>query len=154
MRVSYLEREVLTGVEEDHDDVNEADMLGFTDDDIEFQVHNIKEMVRNIERHDHDDQYSNDELAKFKKMIEGFKKPFYHGCATQYTKLFVMVKLFQLKASNGWSDGSFKDLLTLLKDMLLQGNTVPENLYEAKQIICLLGLEVEKIHAWKNDCNL
>jgi hypothetical protein len=28
-----------------------------------------------------------------------------------------MVKLFQLKVSNEWSDGSFKDLLTLLKDM-------------------------------------
>jgi hypothetical protein len=36
MRGSYLEREVPTGVEEDHNDVNEADILGFTDDDIEF----------------------------------------------------------------------------------------------------------------------
>jgi hypothetical protein len=36
MRDSYLEREVHTGVEEDHDDVNEADILGFTNDDIEF----------------------------------------------------------------------------------------------------------------------
>jgi hypothetical protein len=36
MRNSYLEREVPTGVEEDHDDVNEADILGFTNDDIEF----------------------------------------------------------------------------------------------------------------------
>jgi hypothetical protein len=33
---SYLEREVHTGVKEDHDNVNEADILGFTDDDIEF----------------------------------------------------------------------------------------------------------------------
>jgi hypothetical protein len=55
MRDSYLEREVPTGVEEDHDDVNEADILGFIDDDIEFQVHNIEEMVRNVERHDDDD---------------------------------------------------------------------------------------------------
>jgi hypothetical protein len=31
MRDSYMEREVLTDVEEDHDDVNEADILGFTD---------------------------------------------------------------------------------------------------------------------------
>jgi hypothetical protein len=43
-----------------------------------------------------------------------------------------MVKLFQLKVSNGWSDCSFKELLTLLKDMLPQGNTVPESVYEAK----------------------
>jgi hypothetical protein len=36
MRYSYLEREVSTSVKEDHDNVNEADILGFTDDDIEF----------------------------------------------------------------------------------------------------------------------
>jgi hypothetical protein len=122
MRDSYLEREVPTGVEEDHDDdVNEPDILGFTNDDIEFQVHNIEEMVRNVKRHGNDVQYSNGELAKYKKMIKDSKKPLYHGCAAQYTRLFVMVKLFQLKASNGWSDYSVKELLTLAKDMLPQG---------------------------------
>jgi hypothetical protein len=81
MRDSYMEREVPTDAEEDHDDVNEADILGFTDDDIEFQVHNIEEMVRNIERHGDDDQYNNGELAKYKNMIEHSKKSLYHGCA-------------------------------------------------------------------------
>jgi hypothetical protein len=36
MRDSHLEREVSTGVEEDHDDVNEAAILGFTNDDVDF----------------------------------------------------------------------------------------------------------------------
>jgi hypothetical protein len=117
-------------------------------------VHNIEEMVHNVERHGDDDQYSNGELAKYKKLIEDSKKPFYHGCAAQYMTLFVMVKLFQLKASNRWSDCSFKELLTLLKDMLPQGNAVPETVYEAKQIICPLGLEVQKVHACRNDCIL
>jgi hypothetical protein len=58
MRDSYMESEVPTGVEEDHDNVNEVDILGFTDDDIKFRVHNIKEMLRNVERHGDDDQYS------------------------------------------------------------------------------------------------
>jgi hypothetical protein len=44
----------------------------------------------------------------------------------QYTRLFMMVKLFQLKVNNGWSDDTFKDMLTLVKDMLPQGNTVPK----------------------------
>jgi hypothetical protein len=44
-------------------------------------VHNIEEMVRNVERHDNDDQYSNGELEKYKKIIEDYKKPSYHGCA-------------------------------------------------------------------------
>jgi hypothetical protein len=55
IRDSHLEREVPTDVEEDHDDVNEVDILGFTDDDIEFRMYNIDEMVCNIERHDDDD---------------------------------------------------------------------------------------------------
>jgi hypothetical protein len=85
-------------------------------------------------------------------MIKNSKKLFYHGCVTQYTRLIVMVKLFQLKASNGWSDYSFEDLLMLLKDMLPHENVVTENVYEAKQIICLLCLEVKKIHVCKNNC--
>jgi hypothetical protein len=93
LRDSYMERDVPTGVEEDHNDVNEVDILGFTDDDIEFQVHNIEEMVHNVERHGDDDQYSNDKLAKY-TMIKDSKKPFYHGSAAQYMKLFVIVKLF------------------------------------------------------------
>jgi hypothetical protein len=43
-----------------------------------------------------------------------------------------MIKLFQLKASNGWSDCSFKELLMLLKDMLPPGNTVLKTIYEEK----------------------
>jgi hypothetical protein len=58
-------------------------------------------MVRNIERDGDDDQYSNGELAKYKKRIEDSKKLFYHGCAALYTRLFVMMKFFQLNASNG-----------------------------------------------------
>jgi hypothetical protein len=37
--LQYVEREVPTSVEEDHDDVNEVDILEFTDDNIKFQVH-------------------------------------------------------------------------------------------------------------------
>jgi hypothetical protein len=57
-------------------------------------VHNIEEMVHNTERHGDDDQYSNGELVLYKKMIKDSKKPLYHGCATQYMRLFAMVKLF------------------------------------------------------------
>jgi hypothetical protein len=95
-------------------------------------VHNTEEMVCNVQKHDDDNQYSNGELTKYKKMIEDSKKPLYHGFGAQYTRLFAIVKLFQLKASNGWSDCSFKELLMLLKDMSPQCNAVPETVYEAK----------------------
>jgi hypothetical protein len=120
------------GVEEEGNDVNETDILRLSDVDIVSRVNNIEEMVCNVERHADDDQYSNNELAKYKKRIVDSNKPFYDGCVVRYTTLFVMLKLFQLKASNRWSDGSFKNLLTLLKDILPQGNSVPETVYEAK----------------------
>jgi hypothetical protein len=120
------------GVKEEDDDVNESDILRLSDDDIVSRVDNIEEMVRDVERHVDDDQYSNGEFAKYKKMIKNSNKPFYDGCAIRYMRLFVMVKPFQLKTSNGWSDGSFNDLLTLLKDMLPQGNSVLETVYEVK----------------------
>jgi hypothetical protein len=62
-------------------------------------VHNTEEMEHNVERHGDNDQYSNGELAKYKKMVEDSKKSFYHGCVAQYTRLFAMVKLFRLKAA-------------------------------------------------------
>jgi hypothetical protein len=134
--------------------VNEADILGMADNDIVFQVHNIEEIVRNVEKHGDDDQYSNCELGKYKKITEDSKKPLYHDCAIQYTILFMMVKLFQLKVSNGWSDGSFKDLLTLLKDMLPQGNVVPETVYEAKTDNLSVRFGGGKNPRVENDCIL
>ena len=31
---------------------------------------------------------------------------------------------------------------------------MPESYYKAKQIVCLLGMKVQRIHACKNDCIL
>jgi hypothetical protein len=109
--VEMREEVPIDGVEEEDDDVN-------GDVNIVSRVDNIEKMIHNIERHADDDQYSNDGLVKYKKMIENSNKPFYDDCAVRYTVLFMMVKLFQLNASNRWSDGSLKNLLTLLKDML------------------------------------
>jgi hypothetical protein len=95
-------------------------------------VYNIEEIVWNVERYGDDDQYNNGKFAKYMNMIKDSKMPLYHGCVAQYMRLFAMVKLFQLKASNRWSDYSFKELLTLLKDMLPQGNAVCETVYEVK----------------------
>jgi hypothetical protein len=36
--------------------------------------------------------------------------------------------------------------------MLPEGNQIAESVYEAKKIICPLGIEVKKIHTCKNNC--
>jgi len=59
-----------------------------------------------------------------------------------------------LKASNHWTDDGFKKLLEVLTDMFPEGNVIPKTTYEAKKIICPVGLKFEKIDACKNDCIL
>jgi hypothetical protein len=42
-------------------------------------------------------------------------------------------------------------LLKIVKKMLPKENELPASTYEAKKIVCPLGLEVQKIHAGPND---
>jgi len=74
--------------------------------------------------------------------------------STNFTRLLAMLRLMNLKAINGWTDKSFTKLLQLLKDMLPEGNTLPNRNYEAKKIFCPMGMEYKKIHACPNDCIL
>jgi hypothetical protein len=59
-----------------------------------------------------------------------------------------------MKASNSWSDKGFNESLQFLNDLLPKPNVLPRSTYQAKKIVCPLGLEVEKIHACQNDCML
>ncbi|XP_058733241.1 uncharacterized protein LOC131604843 [Vicia villosa] len=81
------------------------------------------------------------------------KDKLYPGC-TNFTRLSTVLKFFNLKEINGWTDKSFTELLELLTQMLLEGNILPSRYYEAKKILCPMGLEYEKIHACPNDCIL
>jgi hypothetical protein len=42
----------------------------------------------------------------------------------------------------------------MMKNMLPKDNELPASTYEAKKVVCPLGLEVQKIHACPNDCIL
>jgi len=79
--------------------------------------------------------------------------PLYDGC--KLTRLEATLKLFVLKAKHGWTDKSFTELLTLLQeDILPKGNALPGRNYDAKKVLCPMGMEYEKIHACPNDCIL
>ena len=60
----------------------------------------------------------------------------------------------QWKASNGLSDKRFEELLKQIQNLLPEGNTLPETTYEAKKVVCPLGLQAQKILACPNDCIL
>jgi len=77
----------------------------------------------------------------------------YPGCSS-FTRFSAGLRLFNMKARNGWTDRSFTELLEFLHEILPQDNTLPTSHYEAKKIFCPMGLEYRKIHACPNDCIL
>ncbi|CAM8883581.1 unnamed protein product [Rhodiola kirilowii] len=117
------------------------------EDNDDWEEDNLIEMVNNV---------AND-FVDTPDILESLRNdselPLYEECS-KYTRLSATLKLFNLKAKNGWSNKSFTELLVLVKDMLPEGNTLPNRTYEAKKVICPMGLEYKKIHACPDDCIL
>ncbi|KAD7117110.1 hypothetical protein E3N88_04378 [Mikania micrantha] len=103
--------------------------------------------------HDLETNIDEDEQRKLHDLFYDAEKPLYPGCE-KFSKLNDVLKLFNLKSNYGWSDKSFTDLLVVLHDMLPDGNELPISTYQAKKLMCPMGLKVERIHACPNDCML
>jgi hypothetical protein len=91
---------------------------------------------------------------KFSQIMKDYETLLFLGCKKEYDKLQVVLTLLQMRASNGWSDKGFSELLQFLNDLLPKANVLPRSTYKAMKIVCPLGLEVEKIHTCQNDCML
>jgi hypothetical protein len=70
-----------------------------------------------------------------------------NGYGKEFTYLCVVLELLKLMVNHGWSDNSFSKLLGLLAKLLPKSNTLPTSTYRAKKLICLLSLDMDKIHA-------
>jgi hypothetical protein len=92
------------------------------------------------------------QLKKLEIMRKDAKTPLYPTCPI--SKLEANIMLLEFKSTNGLSDKGFDSLLGILHKLLPKGSELPEKTYLAKQMICPIGLEVEKIHACSNDCIL
>ncbi|WVZ17031.1 hypothetical protein V8G54_010013 [Vigna mungo] len=102
---------------------------------------------------DHLEDMIRDVANLYDYLINDSEQPLYPSCSN-FTRLSATLKLFSLKARNGWTDKSFTELLELLKEMLPENNTLSICTYEAKNILCPMGLEYQKIQACPNDCVL
>jgi len=78
--------------------------------------------------------------AVFENISNDAETPLYPS-STNFTRLTVL-KLVNLKAINAWTDKRFIKMLQLLKDMLQEGNTLPNQNYVAKKILCLMGMDI------------
>jgi len=64
---------------------------------------------------------------------------FYPGCLS-FTSFSAVLKIINIKARNWWIDKNFTKLLELLHEMLPKGNTLSTRHYEAKKILCPMGI--------------
>ncbi|WVZ13968.1 hypothetical protein V8G54_011534 [Vigna mungo] len=113
----------------------------------EWMIDHLEDMIRDVG----ENNFLRANL--YDSIINDSEQPLYPGC-TNFTRLSATLKLFSLKARNGWTDKSFTELLELLKEMLPENNTLPIRNNEAKKVLCPMGLEYQKIHACPNDCVL
>jgi hypothetical protein len=91
-----------------------------------------------------------DDMISF---LEEAEKPLYPGYK-KYVKLLAILVLYKHKVMNRWSDNSFNGLLGILRDMLPEGNVIPDSMSSARKLVKAFDNEYEKIHACKNDCCL
>ncbi|XP_042457144.1 uncharacterized protein LOC122041507 [Zingiber officinale] len=90
---------------------------------------------------------------EFDDLLEDVETPLFLG-RTTYTKLSAVVILYNYKSTNGHTNTSFNELLTILVDMLSKNNTLPETVYAMRKLLKPFDLGYEKIHACPNDCCL
>lgn len=72
--------------------------------------------------------------------------------STKMKKLEYLVRLYQIKCSGGVSDKTVSSFLKLTKSILPDGETLPDNFYQAKRLVRGIGLKYEKIDVCPNDC--
>nr|GEW01542.1 hypothetical protein [Tanacetum cinerariifolium] len=71
------------------------------------------------------DYFDKDDLVKFQEQLLDIEKPLYERCP-DFTKLFVIVKLLNLKGKYGPYNKFFTELLGLIKKMLPAGNKMDD----------------------------
>ncbi|XP_062085595.1 uncharacterized protein LOC133791693 [Humulus lupulus] len=127
---------------EDDDDMIEAiqDVAG----GINFETFQDEEIV---------EEESHYEPTKFKELFEEAKKELYPGCS-KFSSLTFLVKMMHIKVLNKLSNKAFDMILNIFREVLPNDHKIPSSHYEAKRMLCKLGLGYETIHVCENDCTL
>ena len=88
----------------------------------------LEDMIHDVEDHFMDHPHL---IQNVKNDAE---KLLYVSCS-KLTKLSAVLRLYNLKIGNGWSNKSFTALLSLLKDMLSEANELPDRIRCQKDLV-------------------
>jgi hypothetical protein len=78
-----------------------------TDVEGDDDVDDLDEMLRNV-----GSEFSGkSQNGKFPQIMKDYETPLFSGCKKEHNKLHIVLTLLQMKASNGWSNKGFNELL-------------------------------------------
>ncbi|XP_056691937.1 uncharacterized protein [Spinacia oleracea] len=122
-------------------------MEGETHEEFMYDDDGVEELINALEEN----------IQDFPEMLENLstdaKNPLYPGCS-KFSRLSGVLKLLNVKASNGVTDKCFTEFLEAFHEILPEGNLLPSRTYDAKKMLRSIGLSYERIHACPNDCIL
>ena len=102
----------------------------------------VGDQIREEPRNENQDE----EVCNFEKFEEEAKSEWYLGC-TYYTILKLVIEMLNVKIMTNLSNKGLDMMLELLIKVLLKSNSVPRSTYEAKNILCNLGMSYKHIDA-------
>jgi hypothetical protein len=92
------------------------------------------------------------EVQKFFDMLGASKEPLHEH--TTVSILAFMTHLTAIKSKFAFSNKCYKELLSLISDVLPNNHKMPKYMYRSKKLLSALGMEYEKIDACKDNCML
>jgi hypothetical protein len=79
---------------------------------------------------------------QFEQILQDHKKLLYRNCEDGQKKLGSILELLRWKAENGVTNSEFNKFLIMMRKLLPRDNELPASTYEAKKLVCPLGLDV------------
>ncbi|XP_071680313.1 uncharacterized protein [Lolium perenne] len=100
---------------------------------------------------DSEDDSEDEDVESYRRLVNDGGQQLYPGCK-KFSKLQFLVRLLNIKNVRGMTNAAFEDMLTLFREALPEGHSLPKKFHEAKQYIRGVGLAYDTYDACLNDC--
>jgi hypothetical protein len=92
------------------------------------------------------------EVQKFFDMLRASEEPLHEHMTVSF--LAFMTRLTGIKSKFAFSNKCYKELLSLISDVLPSNHKMPEYMYQSKKLLSALCMEYEKIDVCEDNCML
>ncbi|KAK1669200.1 hypothetical protein QYE76_057359 [Lolium multiflorum] len=116
-----------------------------------FKSSNNTEASSSEKEEGSEDDSEDEDVESYRRLVNDGGQQLYPGCK-KFSKLQFLVRLLNIKNVRGMTNAAFEDMLTLFREALPEGHSLPKKFHEAKQYIRGVGLAYDTYDACLNDC--